>query len=244
MVGPPPPSVTSHYSPKQARSSSIFYVQRQNAADSSFGCSSLGVRMADMIMSITDRIKVTLADGGWQHSSCNLRARRFVCLQSSPSVQWQLTLQWADVGLIHVAAVPIKHNDPGRSPKVPSTVYRQSGRIKFPSVELHDAGVGVGVGLDDLNLTLVGSKYLSGVLLDILRPALVPVRQEIDGRGGRAEPQQVGRLLVQEGVIIQQILTQHGPEGTGKTGGFTTETHNKHNIKVEPSDEKPSLANV
>lgn len=79
--------------------------------------------MADMIMSITDRIKVTLADGGWQHSSCNLRARRFVCLQSSPSVQWQLTLQWADVGLIHVAAVPIKHNEPGRSSKVPSTAY-------------------------------------------------------------------------------------------------------------------------
>lgn len=83
-------------------------------------------------------------------------------------------------------------------------------------MELHNAGVGVGVGLDDLNLTLVSSKYLSGVLLDILRPALVPVRQEIDGRGGRAEPQQVGRLLVQEGVIIQQILTQHGSEGTGK----------------------------
>lgn len=82
-------------------------------------------------------------------------------------------------------------------------------------MELHNAGVGVGVGvgLDDLNLTLVCSKYLSGVLLDILRPALVPVRQEIDGRGGRAEPQQVGRLLVQEGVIIQQILTQHGSEG-------------------------------
>lgn len=83
-------------------------------------------------------------------------------------------------------------------------------------MELHNAGVGVGVGLDDLNLTLVCSKYLSGVLLDILRPALVPVRQEIDGRGGRAEPQQVGRLLVQEGVIIQQILTQHGSEGAGK----------------------------
>lgn len=112
-------------------------------------------------------------------------------------------------------------------------------------MELHNAGVGVGVGLDDLNLTLVCSKYLSGVLLDILRPALVPVRQEIDGRGGRAEPQQVGRLLVQEGVIIQQILTQHGSEGAGGAGGGTTEIHNRqHNIKVDPSDEKPSLANV
>lgn len=111
-------------------------------------------------------------------------------------------------------------------------------------MELHNVGVGVGAGLDDLNLTLVCSKYLSGVLLDILRPALVPVRQEIDGRGGRAEPQQVGRLLVQEGVVIQQILTQHGPVGF-RAGGGTTEIHNRqHNIKVEPSDEKLSLANV
>lgn len=72
-----------------------------------------------------------------------------------------------------------------------------------------------GGGVDYVNCS---SKYLSGVLLDIFRPALVPVRKKIDGRGGRAEPQQVRGLLVQEGVIIQQILVQHGSEGRQGAG--------------------------
>lgn len=105
-------SVTSHYAPKQTWSSSIFYLQWLNTNDSSFGYSSLGDHMATMIMPITDRIKVTLADGGWQQASFNLRGSSSVCLQLSPTVQWQLALQWPDVGLLLSAAVPIWHKDP------------------------------------------------------------------------------------------------------------------------------------
>lgn len=110
--GPPPLSVRSHYSAKQARSNSIFHVQRWNTNDSGFGYPSLGVHMVDMIMSITERIKATFADGGWHHPSCDLSVGPFVCLQSSLSTQRQLTLEWPDVGLILSAAVPIKHKDP------------------------------------------------------------------------------------------------------------------------------------
>lgn len=65
-------SVTSHYSTKQVLSSPIFQLQQQNAADRSFGYSSLEVHMANMIMTVTDRIKVTFTDGGWQHLFCSL----------------------------------------------------------------------------------------------------------------------------------------------------------------------------
>lgn len=66
------PAVTSHYSTKQVPSSHIFQLQQQNANDRSFGYSSLQVHMANMIMTVTDRIKVTLTDGGWQHLFCRL----------------------------------------------------------------------------------------------------------------------------------------------------------------------------
>lgn len=62
------PAVTSHYSTKQVLSSPIFQLQQQNAHDRSFGYSSLEVHMANMIMTVTDRIKMTFTDGGWQHS--------------------------------------------------------------------------------------------------------------------------------------------------------------------------------
>lgn len=90
--------------------------------------------MADMIMPITDRIKVTLADGGWQQASCNLRASLPVCLQSSPSVRWRLTLQWPDVDLILTDAIAIRHKDPGRTFEGPSSdnYYWQYRHIKFP----------------------------------------------------------------------------------------------------------------
>lgn len=54
--------------------------------------------------------------------------------------------------------------------------------------------------------------YLSGAGVDILRPALVPVGQQLDGGRRRAEPQQLRCVLVQEAVIIEQVLVQHGSE--------------------------------
>lgn len=66
------PAVTSHYSTKQVPSSCIFQLQQQNADDRSFGYSSLEVHMANMIMNVTDMIKVTFTDGGWQHLFCSL----------------------------------------------------------------------------------------------------------------------------------------------------------------------------
>ena len=75
------PAVTSHYSTKQVLSTPIFQLQQQNADDRSFGYSSLEVHMADMIMSVTDRIKVTFTDGGWQHCCCSLNpsSSLFLC---------------------------------------------------------------------------------------------------------------------------------------------------------------------
>lgn len=55
--------------------------------------------------------------------------------------------------------------------------------------------------------------HLSGVVVDVLGPALVPVGQQLDGRLGRAEPQQLWSFLVQETVIVKQVLVQHDPEG-------------------------------
>ena len=54
--------------------------------------------------------------------------------------------------------------------------------------------------------------YLSGAGVDILRPALVPVGQQLNGGRRRAEPQQLGSVLVQEAVIIEQVLVQHSSE--------------------------------
>lgn len=50
-------------------------------------------------------------------------------------------------------------------------------------------------------------------MVDVLGPALVPVSQQLDGRLGRAEPQQLRSFLVQETVIVKQVLVQHGSEG-------------------------------
>lgn len=62
--------------------------------------------------------------------------------------------------------------------------------------------------------------HLSGVVVDILGPALVPVGQQLDGWRGRAEPQQVWSFLIQETVIVEQVLVQHGSEeDTGRGGG-------------------------
>lgn len=99
------PAVTSHYSPKQVLSSPIFQLQRQNANDRSFGYSSLGVHMENMIMSVTDRIKVTFTDGGWQHRFCSLYPSSSLFCQSSKCVQWQLSSQFPDVYSILSAAV-------------------------------------------------------------------------------------------------------------------------------------------
>lgn len=54
--------------------------------------------------------------------------------------------------------------------------------------------------------------YLSGAVVDILSPALVPVGQQLNGGCGCAEPQQLWSLLIQETVIIEQVLVQHGSE--------------------------------
>lgn len=66
--------VASHYSTKQVLSNPIFQLQQQNASDGSLAYSSLGVHMANMIMTVTDRFKVTLTDGGWQHLFRNLNS--------------------------------------------------------------------------------------------------------------------------------------------------------------------------
>lgn len=91
--------VTSHYSTKQVLSNPIFQLQQQNASDGSLAYSSLEVHMANMIMTVTDRFKVTLTDGGWQHLFCNLNPAHciFPPQSSKKSVPQQLSYQLPDV---------------------------------------------------------------------------------------------------------------------------------------------------
>lgn len=58
-------------------------------------------------------------------------------------------------------------------------------------------------------------QHLSGVAVDVLGPGLVPVSQQLDGRRVRAEPQQVGSVFVQDAVVVQQAVVQHGSEEEG-----------------------------
>lgn len=101
------PTVTSHYSTKQVLSTPIFQLQQQNTNDRSFGYSSLGVHMANMMMSVTDRIKVTFTDGGWQHRFCSLNPSSSLFPQWSKSVQRQLSSQLPAVYSILSAAIPL-----------------------------------------------------------------------------------------------------------------------------------------
>lgn len=78
-----------------------------------------------------------------------------------------------------------------------------------------------------VNLHKSKCSYLSGAVLDILSPALVPVSQQLNGGCGCAEPQQLWSLLIQETVIIKQVLVQHGSEENmeGRWSVFHLFTH-------------------
>lgn len=116
--------------PKQTRSSSIFHVRRRNTNDSSFGYSVFGDHMADMIIATTDRLKVTLADGGWQQASSAspIRLSSIITMAINSAV--------AKCGFNpFLLLLPIRHKDPGRTLEEPSTGYRRYRHVKFPCLQ-------------------------------------------------------------------------------------------------------------
>lgn len=201
-------SVTSHYAPKQTWSSSIFYLQWLNTNDSSFGYSSLGDHMATMIMPI----RQNQSDPRWWRLATGLlQSERQLIRLSTIISNCTMAISSAVARCrftpfcccSHLAQRPLK--DLGRTLDWILTIKDTSNSLRC---SLRAGGYP--------NFPVVCSKYLSGVVLDILCPVLVPICQKLDGRGSRTEPQQLRWLLIQKGIIVQQILVQRSSEGKKK----------------------------